>query len=155
MLTSLPSFFDYFILQRRVCSIFLVIALIISLGFALVGCSSQLTLPIRVLKDALSLQVELTQRSLDSSSNGDTSLVVGIDHVSVEKKEEIRLGNSKVLRVIGKSDWRLQGQKKLLSSPFELFLEPGKNGESWRLARPADSSSGSTENWITYPLSIR
>jgi hypothetical protein len=41
-----------------------------------------------------------------------------------------------------------------VDSPFELFLEQGERGESWRLAQPVGSADGLTQEWVTYPLPL-
>ena len=46
------------------------------------------------------------------------------------------------------------GDAVKVDSAFELYLERGERGESWRLAIPSGSDDGASQAWITYPLAI-
>jgi hypothetical protein len=45
-----------------------------------------------------------------------------------------------------------------VDSPFELFLQRGERGQSWRLARPVgpapSAGADSQQTWITDPLPL-
>ena len=124
------------------------------LGVGLTACTPGDQPPRMVLLKALGLQIQLTQtaiaRSLDLEVGGDPD----VSRVRVEAQEGVRLGDHRGLHLTGRFDWRLPGDRVRVDSPFELFLERGERGESWRLAQPAGSSDGASQDWVTYPLPI-
>lgn len=130
----------------------LVCALLIGIGMT--ACSPGDQPPRLVLLKALGLQIQLTQtaiaRSLDLEAAGDPE----VSRVRVEDQEGMRFGAHRGLRLTGRFDWRLPGDRVRVDSPFELFLERGERGESWRLAQPAGSRDGDQQDWVTYPLPI-
>jgi hypothetical protein len=72
----------------------------------------------------------------------------------VESQQAIPIGSSKGLHLAGRFDWRLPGDPIRVDSAFDLYLQRGERGQSWRLARPSGSSDGSTQDWIIDPLPI-
>ena len=124
------------------------------LGVGLTACSPGDQPPRAVLLKALGLQIQLTQtaiaRSLDLEETGDPD----VSRVRVEDQESIRLGDHRGLHLTGRFDWRLPGDRVRVDSPFELFLERGERGESWRLAQPAGPGAMGGQDWVTYPLPI-
>jgi hypothetical protein len=81
-----------------------------------------------------------------------------VSRVRVSQQESVRIGEAKGLRVVGQFDWRLAGDPIRVDSPFELFLERGERGQSWRLARPrggGDATSPGVQDWITDPLPLK
>lgn len=124
------------------------------LGVGLTACSPGDQPPRAVLLKALGLQIQLTQtaiaRSLDLEEAGDPD----VSRVRVEDQESIRLGDHRGLHLTGRFDWRLPGDRVRVDSPFELFLERGERGESWRLAQPAGPGATGGQDWVTYPLPI-
>jgi hypothetical protein len=108
-----------------------------------------------VLLDALSLQIQLTQgaiaRALDLEAGG----LPEVSRVRVEEQETVAIGEGRGLHLSGRFDWRLPGDAIRVDSPFELYLQRGSKGESWRLARPSGSSDGTSQDWITEPLPLR
>ena len=124
------------------------------LALTLSACTASSQPPRAVLLRALGLQITLTQsaiaRSLDLDAAGDPE----VSRVRVEDQDSIRLGDHRGLHLTGRFDWQLPGDRVRVDSPFELFLERGERGESWRLAQPVGSSDGSSQEWVTYPLPI-
>lgn len=118
------------------------------------GCSRGVQPPRGVLLDALSLQIQLTQgaiaRALDLEAGG----LPEVSRVRVERQEAVVIGEGRGLRLSGRFDWRLPGDAIRVDSPFELYLQRGPRGESWRLARPSGSSDGNSQDWITEPLPL-
>lgn len=126
------------------------LALVLLLG----GCSRAGQPPRGVLLDALTLQIQLTQgaiaRALDLEAGG----LPEVSRVRVEEQETIAIGAGRGLHLSGRFDWRLPGDAIRVDSPFELYLQRGSKGESWRLARPSGSSDGNSQDWITEPLPL-
>ena len=58
----------------------------------------------------------------------------------VEQQAAVPIGEARGLRLSGRFDWRLPGDVIRVDSPFELYLQRGERGESWRLARPSGSA---------------
>jgi hypothetical protein len=107
------------------------------------------------LLSALSLQIELTQRSIPealSLAGGSGQPVVS--RVRVESQEPLQIGDSQGLHLTGRFDWRLAEDPIRVDSAFDLYLQRGERGQSWRLARPSGSIDGSTQDWLIDPLPI-
>ena len=126
-------------------------------GLILVGLSacSVSDRPTRgVLLSALGQQIQLTQNAIAQSLDLQASGVPEVSRVRIEQQESLRIGDQKGVHLTGRFDWRLPGDAVKVDSPFELFLERGERGESWRLALPSGSDDGNSQTWITYPLAI-
>jgi len=128
-----------------------VLAALLLLG----GCTRLTQPPRSVLLDALALQIQLTQgaiaRALDLEAGG----LPEVSRVRVEQQEELAIGENAGLHLSGRFDWRLPGDAIRVDSPFELYLQRGARGESWRLARRAEWADSSGPAWITDPLPLR
>ena len=136
---------------RRVVA--LVLCLLLSLGLSACGGVGQPSQ--KVLLSALTLQIDLTQRSIAealslSSPDGKPQ----VSRVRVESQQAMPIGGSKGLHLTGRFDWRLSGDPIRVDSAFDLYLQRGERGQSWRLARPSGSSDGSTQDWIIDPLPV-
>ncbi|MFM1798027.1 MAG: hypothetical protein RLZZ117_305 [Cyanobacteriota bacterium] len=131
------------------------LALVALLACALSACTGPSAPPRATLLNALALQIQLTQadvaRALDLASVG-TPLV---SRVRVEEQRPVTIGENAGLRLRGRFDWRLDRDPFRVDAPFEIFLERGARGESWRLARPAGPAPGGGQDWLTYPLPLR
>jgi hypothetical protein len=125
------------------------------LGWALAGCGAASGPPQGTLLNALALQIQLTQadvaRALGLSSVGAPL----VSRVRVERQEPVTIGDRAGLRLEGRFDWRLGKDPFRVDAPFEIFLERGSRGESWRLARPAGPAPEGAQEWLTYPLPLR
>ena len=77
-----------------------------------------------------------------------------VSRVRIEDEEPVRFGEQWGLKLVGRFDWQLPGDRVQVDSPFEIYLEQGERGESWRLARPSGSSDGLSQDWLTYPLPL-
>ncbi len=127
---------------------------VISLCFLIFGCVNSKSPSKEVLKEALLLQLQLTQDSIDSLFKSKSSISIKAFRPRVEKEEFIQLGEESFLRVSGYFDWMSPSDKIRKNSPFELFLERGKMGQSWRLAKPVESLNGDSQDWITYSIPL-
>jgi hypothetical protein len=130
------------------------LALALVLCVVLTACGGPGQPPRTVLLDALTLQIQLTQRSiaeaLDLSSEG----VPEVSRVRVRHEETIPLAEGRAVRLLGSFDWRLPGDPIRVDSPFELVLLRGERRQSWRLARSMGTDDGGEPQWITYPLPL-
>ncbi len=129
---------------------------------ALTGCSGVAQPPRSVLLQALELQIQLTQGAIAEALALEAGGPPEVSRVRVVEQEAVRIGDAKGLRVLGQFDWRLAGDPIRVDSPFELYLQRGERGQSWRLARPsgmaADGAGGddaSVQAWITDPLPLK
>ncbi len=131
------------------------LVLVTLLACGLSGCLAPSAPPRGTLLNALALQIQLTQadvaRALGLASVGAPL----VSRVRVERQEPITIGDSPGLRLSGRFDWRLGKDPFRVDAPFEIFLERGSRGESWRLARPAGSAPEGGQEWLTYPLPLR
>ena len=128
------------------------------LPLALAGCSGVSQPPRSVLLQALELQIQLTQGAIAEARALASGGTPEVSRVRVSQQESVRIGEAKGLRVVGQFDWRLAGDPIRVDSPFELYLERGERGQSWRLARPrgdALTASPGVQAWITDPLPLK
>ena len=136
---------------RRVVALVLCVLLSFGLSACAGGQPSQ-----KVLLSALALQIDLTQRSIAdalnlSSADGKPQ----VSRVRVESQQAMAIGGSKGLHLTGRFDWRLPGDPIRVDSAFDLYLQRGERGQSWRLARPSGSSDGANQDWLIDPLPLK
>ena len=130
----------------------LLLALILSLGIS--ACSAVGQPSQKVLLAALGLQIELTQRSIATALGLSAQGEPQVSRVRVESQQAISVGNARGLHLTGRFDWRLPGDPIRVDSPFDLYLQRGERGQSWRLARPVGSVDGSSQDWLIDPLPL-
>jgi hypothetical protein len=111
--------------------------------------------PQGTLLNALALQIQLTQADVAQALSLESVGAPLVSRVRVEQQEPVTIGTAKGLRIAGRFDWRLGKDPFRVDAPFEIFLEQGARGESWRLARPAGSAPEGEQEWLTYPLPLR
>jgi hypothetical protein len=139
---------------RRVLS--LVLCMVLSLGLS--ACTGLGQPSQKVLLSALALQIDLTQRSIAEALDLSRDSGHGAPQVSrvrVESQQSLPIGGSKGLHLTGRFDWRLAGDPIRVDSAFDLYLQRGERGQSWRLARPSGSSDGNTQDWLIDPLPLK
>ena len=135
---------------RRVVALLLCVVL----SFALSACGAAQPSQ-KVLLSALALQIDLTQRSIaEALQLSPADGMPQVSRVRVESQQAIAIGGSKGLHLTGRFDWRLAGDPIRVDSAFDLYLQRGERGQSWRLARPSGSSDGAMQDWIIDPLPI-
>ena len=139
---------------RSLSPLSLALAPLLALLLLLGGCSRVGQPPRSVLLGALSLQIQLTQEAIARALDLEAGGVPEVSRVRVEQQDAVAIGEGRVLHLSGRFDWRLPGDAIRVDSPFELYLQRGPRGESWRLARPSGSSDGSSQDWITDPLPL-
>jgi hypothetical protein len=139
-------------LRRVLAALLLAVALLLPLGLA--GCGGPGQPPHAVLLDALSLQIQLTQGAIARALELEAGGLPQVSRVRVEEQQAVRIGEAAGLRLTGRFDWRLANDPIRVDSPFELYLQRGERGESWRLARPSGSSDGALQEWILDPLPL-
>jgi hypothetical protein len=132
----------------------LALALVLLLPLALTGCGLRPQPPRAVLLQALALQIQLTQAQVAQALDLQPPGLPEVSRVRLEEQQSLRIGEAAGLRLAGHFDWRLPGDPIRVDSPFELFLQQGERGQSWRLARPLGSGDGSRQDWITDPLPL-
>jgi hypothetical protein len=125
------------------------------LGFGLAGCVSPNGPPQGTLLNALALQIQLTQADVAQALSLESVGAPLVSRVRVEEQEPVTIGQGSGLRIAGRGDWRLGNDPFRVAAPFEIFLERGARGESWRLARPAGRAPEGEQEWLTYPLPLR
>ena len=138
---------------QRVVRRFLQALCVLSLVVSLTACNGSQP-PRALLNEALALQIQLTQSAIASSLDLTPMPVApSVSRVRVEDQESFALGDEQGLRISGRFDWQLPGDRVQVDSPFELFLQRGSRGQSWRLARPKGGSDD-RQAWLTYPLGL-
>ena len=134
---------------RRLLQALCVLAIVVSLT----ACNGSQP-PRALLNEALALQIQLTQSAIASSLDlTPMPIAPSVSRVRVEDQESFALGDEQGLRISGRFDWQLPGDRVQVDSPFELFLQRGSRGQSWRLARPKGGSDN-RQAWLTYPLGL-
>ena len=139
-------------LLRSLAAMLLAAALLLPLS----ACAVRSQPPRGVLLSALALQIQLTQSAIAQALELDTPAgsAPQVSRVRVAQQQPVTIGEANGLRLAGQFDWRLSGDPIRVDSPFELYLQRGERGQSWRLARPSGSPDGSTQAWLTYPLPL-
>ena len=136
-------------LVRRLLQALCVLSIVVSLT----ACNGSQP-PRALLNEALALQIQLTQSAIASSLDlTPMPIAPSVSRVRVEDQESFSLGDEQGLRISGRFDWQLPGDRVQVDSPFELFLQRGSRGQSWRLARPKGGSDD-RQAWLTYPLGL-
>jgi hypothetical protein len=136
-------------LVRRLLQAVCVLSIVVSLT----ACNGSQP-PRALLNEALALQIQLTQSAIASSLDlTPMPIAPSVSRVRVEDQESFALGDEQGLRISGRFDWQLPGDRVQVDSPFELFLQRGSRGQSWRLARPKGGSDD-RQAWLTYPLGL-
>ena len=134
---------------RRLLQVLCVLSIVVSLT----ACAGSQP-PRALLNEALALQIQLTQSAIASSLDlTPMPIAPSVSRVRVEDQESFALGDEQGLRISGRFDWQLPGDRVQVDSPFELFLQRGSHGQSWRLARP-NGGSEDRQAWLTYPLGL-
>ena len=111
--------------------------------------------PQKVLLSALALQIELTQQAIATAlalQPGEAAPVVS--RVRVESQQALPIGEGRGLHLTGRFDWRLPADPIRVDSRFDLYLQRGERGQSWRLARPVGSADGTNQDWLIDPLPL-
>jgi hypothetical protein len=138
--------------RRLAAALMLVMGLLLPL--VLSSCGGVGQPPRGVLLDALGQQIQLTQGEIARALELEPGGLPQVSRVRVERQDAIRIGEGKGLRLAGRFDWRLPGDPIRVDSPFELYLQRGERGETWRLARPSGSTDGTIQDWFIYPLPL-
>ncbi|NQV11234.1 MAG: hypothetical protein HQ527_08740 [Cyanobacteria bacterium] len=129
----------------------LVALLLLLLGLG--GCQAAGQPPRQVLLDALELQIALTQNSIAQALELPPPGPPQVSRVRVEGQETVAIGEAKGLHLTGQFDWRLADAPYRVDSTFELFLQRGEKGQSWRLARPSDADGNG--GWLIDSLPMK
>ena len=138
---------------KRVVRRLLQVLCVLSIVVSLTACNGSQP-PRALLNEALALQIQLTQSAIASSLDLTPMPVApSVSRVRVEDQENFALGDEQGLRISGRFDWQLPGDRVQVDSPLELFLQRGSRGQSWRLARPKGGSDD-RQAWLTYPLGL-
>ena len=140
-------------LRRPLALLALLLSLLVPLGLG--GCGGPGQPPQRVLLDGLALQIQLTQEQVSRALGLESPAgVPQVSRVRVEEQQALRIGDARGLRLAGRFDWRLSGDPIRVDSRFEMVLQRGERGESWRLALPSGASDDGRQQWITHPLPL-
>ena len=138
---------------KRVVRRLLQVLCVLSIVVSLTACNGSQP-PRALLNEALALQIQLTQSAIASSLDlTPMPIAPSVSRVRVEDQDSFALGDEQGLRISGRFDWQLPGDRVQVDSPFELFLQRGSRGQSWRLARPKGGSDD-RQAWLTYPLGL-
>lgn len=134
---------------------FVLLTLLVSLSLGLGACTAASGPPQGTLLNALAMQIQLTQADVAQALSLESVGVPVVSRVRVEQQEPVTIGQGQGLRIAGRFDWRLGKDPFRVDAPFEIFLERGDRGESWRLARPSGQAPEGEQEWLTYPLPLR
>ena len=139
---------------RRLRNLLLSLLLVCLISLGLTSCALGEHPPRGVILSALGQQIQLTQSAIAQSLDLEASGAPEVTRVRLEQQESLSIGDQNGVHLVGRFDWRLPGDAVKVDSAFELFLERGERGQSWRLALPSGSDDGRSQTWITYPLAI-
>ena len=154
MLPALPSPGSW--QPWRVLRQLAVLALLLLLPLGLAGCGPGGTPTQATVQSALALQIELTQGAIAAALDLPPAGTPRVRHVRIERRSGVRIGAGQGLRLEGHFDWQLANDPVKVDSPFEIYLQRGERGQSWRLARPSSGDAeGLAQQWLIDPLPIR
>ncbi|MCT0213947.1 hypothetical protein KQ306_08295 [Synechococcus sp. CS-1324] len=139
--------------SRRLRPLPALLVLLLALLLSLTGCQGVGQPPRQVLLDALELQIALTQQSIAQALDLPPPGPPQVSRVRVARQEAITIGEARGLHLTGQFDWRLAEDPYRVDSGFELFLQRGEKGQSWRLARPRDQNG--SPGWVSDPLPLK
>lgn len=141
--------------RQRAAALLLSVLLLV-LPFGLGGCSSASQPPRATLLGALALQIQLTQGSIATALQLEPPGTPEVSRVRIEAQQALTIGEGRGLRLAGRFDWRLADDPIRVDSPFEIYLQRGERGQSWRLARPiGPEQPGEPQQWLIDPLPIK
>jgi hypothetical protein len=133
-----------------------VLALLLLMPLGLAGCGRGGAPPQATVQSALALQIELTQGAIAAALDLPPAGTPRVSHVRIERRSGVRIGAGQGLRLEGHFDWQLANDPVKVDSPFEIYLQRGERGQSWRLARPGGGDAeGQAQQWLIDPLPIR
>ena len=139
---------------RRALAPLPALAMALLLLLPLSACSGVGQPPQKVLLSALGLQIQLTQQAIATSLALEPVGAPQVSRVRVESQQAMTIGAGRGLHLTGRFDWRLPTDPIRVDSRFDLYLQRGERGQSWRLARPVGSADGSSQDWLIDPLPL-
>ena len=131
-----------------------IVVLVLLISLVLGGCSGRGQPAASVVQSALALQIQLTQAAIAEALQLKTPGAPEVSHVRVASTDSVRIGDGRGVHLKGEFDWRLAGDPVRVDSAFDIYLQRGERGQSWRLARPQGSEPGTSQAWITDPLPL-
>ena len=131
-----------------------IVALVLLMSLGLGGCSGRGQPAASVVQSALALQIQLTQSAIAEALQLKAPGAPEVSHVRVASTDSVRIGDGRGVHLKGELDWRLAGDPVRVDSPFDIYLQRGERGQSWRLARPQPSDASAGQAWITDPLPV-
>jgi len=131
----------------------LIAAVLLLVGLS--ACSGLAQPSQKVLLSALALQIDLTQRSIADALSLAAAGPPQVSRVRVESQQGLQIGGNRGLHLTGRFDWRLADDPIRVDSGFDLYLQRGERGQSWRLARPVGSADGTSQDWLIDPLPLK
>ncbi len=138
---------------KRVVRRLLQVLCVLSIVVSLTACNGSQP-PRALLNEALALQIQLTQSAIASSLDlTPMPIAPSVSRVRVEDQESFALGDEQGLRISGRFDWQLPGDRVQVDSACELFLQRGSRGQSGRLARRKGGPEA-RQAWLTDPLGL-
>jgi len=129
------------------------LAPLLVLVLLLAGCSGASQPPRRVLLDALALQIQRTQEQVAAALGLPPAGLPEVSRVRLEDQQPVMIGAAAGLHLSGRFDWRLANDPIRVDSRFDLYLQRGERGQTWRLARPLGGSDGE-QIWFSEPLPL-
>ena len=102
---------------RRLLQALCVLAVVVSLT----ACNGSQP-PRALLNEALALQIQLTQSAIANSLDlTPMPIAPSVSRVRVEDQESFALGDEQGLRISGRFDWQLPGDRVQVDSPLSCF----------------------------------
>ncbi|MDJ0701856.1 MAG: hypothetical protein QNJ46_01130 [Leptolyngbyaceae cyanobacterium MO_188.B28] len=134
----------------------------IALGILLAICLSACGLvgggpPKAVVESAIALQFSQTQQEISQllTPKGNRKSTFTVSQVKVNRQTPMAIQNAPAYRVEGTFHLKLNLRTRRVSdqtTPFEVYLQPQPDGQTWRLARPLANQKDDESGWTTYPI---
>jgi len=116
------------------------------------ACGGPAQPPRSTLEQALNLQVQLTREGLaEVLAMPAPTESPALSRVRLDSQAREQIEGRPVWHLRGRFDWRLAGEPLRPDTPFEVWLLPGEQGQSWRLLRRGDHGE---PGWRSWPLPL-
>jgi hypothetical protein len=129
---------------------FILMAILVGL---LTACgSAELTPSSQLVRDAIALQLNLTQQQL-SQQLYSSPPSFKITQLRIIQQEPLVIQQLPAYHIRGTYNLTMQLPQRQLAqqqNPFDVYVQRQKEGKTWRLARPQFTDKDTQAAWLTY-----
>lgn len=114
--------------------------------------SAELTPSSQLVRDAIALQLNLTQQQL-SQQLYTSPPSFKIAHLQITQQEPLVIQKLPAFHIRGTYNLTVQLPQRQITqqqNPFDVYVQRQKEGKTWRLARPQFTDKDTQATWLTY-----